>query len=358
MTRMRVSPAMVVAIVALIVSLTGGALAAVRITTHDLANGAVTNSKLAPNSVWHANIGTRSVRTNNLANDAVKSRSLAIGAVTNRRLARNSVWHANIGVGSVQANNLSRQLASEINASAGLRGPAGPPGANGTNGANGANPGVAVVNVPSVTSGEHGAGGADTGHAGDQGFYMIGVDAHGPARLAGGQLVLHGVGVDPNTPQGGIGIAKAFPNVPLGTLDALSYMWHVNTLHGHQAPTIHITVTGLTNDSRFASGFANVTYSPSVNHVTVGASEQFQSDGFAAGARWFSTTAPDINAPGGHNNPRPLSFFVGRNPDAVIGQISLNNGGSSGTTGSFEAGADDLILGFKGSPFRRYDFDA
>jgi hypothetical protein len=345
---MRVSPAMVVAIVALIVSLTGGAFAAVRITTHDLANGAVTNSKLARNSVWHANIGTRSARANNLANDAV----------TNRSLARNSVWHANIGVGSVQANNLSRQLASEIAGSTGPRGPAGAPGANGTNGANGANPGVAVVNVPTVTSGEHGAGGADTGQAGDQGFYLIGVDANGPARLAGGQLVLHGVGVDPNTPQGGIGIAKGFPNVTLGTLDALSYTWHVNTLHGHQAPTIHITVTGLTKDSRFASGFANLTYTPSVNHVTVGESEQFQSDGFAAGARWFSTTAPDINAPGGHNNPRPLSFFVGRNPHAVIGQISLNNGGSSGATGSFEAGADDLILGFKGSRFRRYDFDA
>jgi hypothetical protein len=355
MTRLRVSPAMVVAIVALIVSLTGGAFAAVGITTRDIVNGAVTNSKLARNSVWHANIGTGSVRANNLANEAVTYRGLAIGAVTNRRLARNSVWHANIGTGSVQANNLSRQLTSEITQSAGPRGPAGPPGANGTNGAN---PGVAVVNVPTVTSGEHGAGGADTGQAGDQGFYLIGLDADGPARLAGGQLVLHGVGVDPNTPQGGIGIAKAFPNVPLGTLDALSYVWHVDTLHGNQAPTIHITVTGLTNDSRFASGFANLTYTPSVNHVRVGASEQFQSDGFATGARWFSTTAPDINAPGGINSPQPLSFFVGRNPHAVIGQISLNNGGTSGATGNFEAGADDLILGFKGSRFRRYDFDA
>ena len=351
MTRMRVSPAMVVAIIALIVSVTGGAVAAVRITTSDLANGAVTNPKLAPNSVWHANIGNRSARTNNLADDAV----------TNRTLARNSVWHANIGTGSVQANNLSAQLASEIKGSTGRQGPAGPPGANGANGAtgaDGANPGVPVVNVPTVTSGENGAGGPDTGQAGDQGFYLTGVNADGHASLAGGRLVLHGVGVDPNTPQGGIGIAKAFPNVPLGTLDALSYTWHVNTLHGDQAPTIHVTVTGLTNDSRFASGFANLTYTPSVNNVTVGASEQFQSDGFAAGARWFSTTAPDVNAPGGQNNPRPLSFFVGRNPDAVIGQISLNNGGSSGATGSFEAGADDLILGFKGSRFTRYDFDA
>ncbi len=41
----------------------------------------------------------------------------------------------------------------------------------------------------------------------------------------------------------------------------------------------------------------------------------------------------------------------------MISQISLNNGGSSGATGSFEAGADDLILGFTGSRFTRYDFD-
>ncbi len=344
MARLRPSPAMVVACIALIVSVTGAAYAAVRVTTRDIATGAVTNRTLARNSVWHANIGTRSVRTNNLANNAV----------TNRSMARNSVWHANIGRGSVQAINLSSGLRSQLKGSSGPQGPAGPPGANG---ANGANPGVPVVNVPPVTSGEHGAGGLNSGQAGDQGFYFSGVGADGPARLEGGQLVLHGVGVDPNVPQGGIGIAKAFSDVPLGTLDALSYTWHVNTPHGNHAPTIHVTVTGLTANSRFASGFANLVFTPSVNHVTVHPAQQYQSDGFATGARWFSTTNPDVNAPGGHNDPQPLSFFVGRNPDAVIGQICLNNGGSSGATGSFEAGADNLILGFTGSRFTRYDFD-
>jgi hypothetical protein len=344
MTRMRPSPAMVVAFVALIVSVTSGAYAAVRITTRDIANGAVTNRTLARNSVWHANIGRRSVRTINLANDAVN----------NRTLARNSVWHANIGTGSVQANNLSRQLATEIEGSVGLRGPAGPPGANG------ANPGVPVVNVPPVTPGEDGAGGPNSGQAGDQGFYFSGLDANGSARLAGGQLVLHGVGLSnaPTPPQGAIGIAKAFSSVPLGKLDALSYIWHVNTPFGTHAPTIHITVTGLTADSRFASGFANLIFTPNRNHVTVHPSQQYQSDGFATGARWFSSAAPDPSAPGSTAHPQPLSFFVRRNPHAVISQICLNNGGSSGATGSFAAGADDLILGFTGSPFTRYDFDA
>ncbi len=345
MTRMGPSPAMVVAFVALIVSVTSGAYAAVRITTRDIANGAVTNRTLARNSVWHANIGKRSVRTINLANDAVN----------NRTLARNSVWHANIGTGSVQANNLSRQLATEIKGSVGLQGPAGPPGANG------ANPGVPVVNVPPVAPGEIGAGGLpNTGQPGDQGFYFTGLDANGSARLEGGQLVLHGAGlsVAPTPPQGAIGIAKAFSNVSLGKLDALSYVWHVDTPHGTHAPTIHITVTGLTEDSRFDSGFANLVYTPHTNGVTVHRSQQYQSDGFASGARWFSSTAPVAGAPGSTAHPEPLSFFVGRNPHAVISQISLNNGGSSGATGSFAAGADDLILGFAGSRFTRYDFDA
>lgn len=41
-------------------------------------------------------------------------------------------------------------------------------------------------------------------------------------------------------------------------IDALTYQWHVNKVNGvsEQAPTIRITVTGLTSDSKFGSGFA------------------------------------------------------------------------------------------------------
>jgi hypothetical protein len=47
---------------------------------------------------------------------------------------------------------------------------------------------------------------------------------------------------------------------------------------------------------------------------------------------------------------------VSNNPNAVITQISLDNGGTSGGTGSFDAGADDLLLGFDHTN-TRYDFD-
>ena len=93
--RMKPSPAMAVALVALFVALGGGAYAATNLPansvgTAQLSNGAVTNAKLATNSVWHANIGSRSVR--------------------NVNLNTNSVWHAQIGTGSVQSNNVSKQL--------------------------------------------------------------------------------------------------------------------------------------------------------------------------------------------------------------------------------------------------------
>ena len=59
---------------------------------------------------------------------------------------------------------------------------------------------------------------------------------------------------DEDSPHGGI--AKAFNNVGLGSLHALSYDYSVNELKGNQAPGIHITVTGLTNNSKVSSGFA------------------------------------------------------------------------------------------------------
>jgi hypothetical protein len=46
---------------------------------------------------------------------------------------------------------------------------------------------------------------------------------------------------------------------------------------------------------------------------------------------------------------------VNNNPNAVITQISLDNGGTSGGSGSFDAGADDLLVGFNGTN-TRYDF--
>lgn len=89
MRRLRPSPAMIVAVIALVASVTSGAYAAVNI-----ANGSITNRMLADNSVWHRNIGSGSVRNFNMAG--------------------NSVWHAQIGTGSVRLINIQPATVDQL----------------------------------------------------------------------------------------------------------------------------------------------------------------------------------------------------------------------------------------------------
>jgi hypothetical protein len=63
----RPSPAMVVAVVAVFLAFGGGAYAAVRVTTSDIANGAVTHAKLADESVMNNNLGQGVVHAANLS---------------------------------------------------------------------------------------------------------------------------------------------------------------------------------------------------------------------------------------------------------------------------------------------------
>jgi hypothetical protein len=227
-------------------------------------------------------------------------------------------------------------------------------GAPGSNGHDGANPGVLVNDAPNMGSNPS----PPTSGTGDHGFYITGGDSDCGAAIARGGLELTGVGVDPATVQGGCGAAKAFDNVDLSTLNALAYDYSVNVLKGNQAPGVHVTVMGLTHDSKFTtSGFANLNFVPALNGVTaVGAQQAYHADGFVPGAKWYSTTETNISDPGGQDNPQSLSYFVTNNPNAKIIQISLDNGGSSGASGDFAALADNLVIGFSGSPFARYDF--
>jgi hypothetical protein len=114
----RPTGATVIAVVALFISVGGGAYAA--------AAGLVSHNQLAPNSVWHNNIGKGSVKPNNLSN----------GSVGHSKLQSNSVWHNNIGQGSVQGNNLSTDIQNELakhgaTGATGATGPQGPPGPQG-----------------------------------------------------------------------------------------------------------------------------------------------------------------------------------------------------------------------------------
>ena len=286
------SPAIVVARVALFVAMSGSAVAATTLLVHtgNIANGAVTGSKIAN------------------------------GAVGMNKLART------LRVALARSGE-PRGTVSGAQGPAGSQGPQGAPGQNGQDGRDGRdglNPTVPVVDVPTISHSSGQNPNPDSGDPGDGGWYFSGDGTGGSAALTNGELELDGPGIDSNTWQGGIGIAKAFNNVPLSDLDALAHQWHGNQVNtSPQAPTIHITVMGLTNDSHFAN--------------------------------WYSTTEPNISGPGGQNDPETLAAFVFNNPNAVITQISLDSGGTTGGTGSFDAGADDLLLGF-GHTNTRYDF--
>lgn len=324
---MKPSGAMVVAVVALIAGLTGGASAA----------GLMNGHTILPGTVGH------------------------------KQLANGAVRHDNLGDGSVHANNLTRGLLNRLTprpGSSGARGPQGTAGpAGGTGPAGGAgpqgpkgDPGVAgapgkdgnttpIENVPAIFDSSGNNPNPDSGDPGDGGWYLSG---NGGAYLTNGEVELTTQGIDANTWQKGIGIAKAYDNVPLWELDQLSYRWHVNRPNGNQAPTIDLTVSGLTHNSNSVSGFANLVYSPATNGVTVIPGVLYQADAITRDpslGEWYSTTNPDINGAGGQNNPEPFSKFYADNPNAVITQISLDNGGSSGASGPFDAGGDDLIIG-------------
>jgi hypothetical protein len=262
------------------------------------------------------------------------------GLIHTDQIAPGAIHTSNINDGAVTLNKLSPWAQSHLTKTGakGAPGTNGKDGNDGKDGTNGLNPATAVnANA-------------------DSGFSLSGTGDGGSSSITGGELLLTGSGVDSSTPQGGIGIAKAYPNVALANLDDLSYDWHLNVPNATQAPSIHVTVTGLTNNSHFGSGFANLTYSPGINNGGVPATPGVDVTSDASAGNWYSTTMAGNTGKGSISDPQPLSYFVDNNPNAVIGQISLDNGGSSNGSGTFSAGADNLVIGFAGDQFTRYDF--
>lgn len=333
----RPSPAMAISIVALIFAMGGSAVAATKLLVHtrNIANGAVTNKKIHNGAV------------------SVKKLDKAL---------RSELANAGSARGIVTGSQGPQGQKGDM----GPQGQAGKDGSNGKDGTNGLNPALPVDNVPAATAGGTQSalpGNVDIGQPGDQGFYFTGVNstAKGSAQIVNGQLELTGNGGDANPWVGAIGIAKAFKNVTLSDLSGLSYQWHVDVGHSYAAPTIHITLTGATQDSKFKSGFTNLVYAPGLNSIINPAQGVlYQSDTSADGALWYSSDEPNGNSAtnqGSQDDPQPLSFFEGRDGNASILQISLDNGGSTNTTGGqpFVAGADDLLIGIDGTN-TRYDF--
>ena len=285
----------------------------------------------------------------------------ASALITSANIKNGTIRGRDIHKNTISASRLTPGVRKQLSR-VGKQGPAGKNGVNGSNSSNSSNgaPGASGAPGRDGAPGQNGKDGANGLNPatpvlkdGDAGFKLSGTPA---ATFQGGALHLHG-GFDSSTPQGAPGLAHAYDNVPLSSLTTLGYAFSKNLSGGSDQPTIHVSVTGATGtDSKFPNGFTNLVYNPVYNGM--GTTRDATVDTIAAGNRWYSTGADATGAAtGGQSAPITIQQFQQRNPDAVVVQIAIDNGGSSSGTTSADAtdfSVDDLTIGF-GSGFTRYD---
>ena len=126
----------------------------------------------------------------------------------------------------------------------------------------------------------------------------------------------------------------------------------------NDAPSIHITVTGAHRTDSTTSTFTNLVYSPVYNTGGNLAGVPYSVD--ATKGLWYSTRPITGQTDGQSAGAQvTLQSIANANPNAVIAQISIDNGGTSGAhttpTDAFEARVDNAVVGFDGG-FTRYDF--
>lgn len=114
--RLRPSPALIVALLALFVSIGGVGYAASKIGTNDIKNQAVTKPKIAKKAVTTGRIADQAVTERTLRDQAVTTNKIADLAVTNGKLADLAVTNGKLDIDSVSAANIqdSAVRASEL----------------------------------------------------------------------------------------------------------------------------------------------------------------------------------------------------------------------------------------------------
>jgi hypothetical protein len=103
---LRPTPAMFVALIALVMAMSGAAVALPgknSVDSTDLAKGSVTTRAIEKGAVGSKQIDGKSIKGNRLKDGAVKADQLADGAVTDAKLADNAVIAAKIADGAVTA---------------------------------------------------------------------------------------------------------------------------------------------------------------------------------------------------------------------------------------------------------------
>lgn len=115
--RLRPSPAMVVALLALVVAVGGTAVAATKIGTNQIKNNAVTKKKikkgavstnrLAAKAVTNGKLGPQAVKSGKLADEAVITSKIAGGAVDNSKLSDSAVDGSKVESESLDDSKIS-----------------------------------------------------------------------------------------------------------------------------------------------------------------------------------------------------------------------------------------------------------
>jgi hypothetical protein len=272
--------------------------------------------------------------------------------ITSGKIKDGTIRGRDIHKGTITSDRLSNGVRRELR-EAGTPGPKGDKGDPGTNGTS--------LQGSAPQKGDKGDKGQDglnpatlVAKDGDAGWRFVGGGGTSPypqASFSGGELRLQG-GFDGTTPSGAIGIAHAYDNAPLSSLKTLSYDFRIlkRPDGSVSAPAIHITVLKAATGT--ASGFTNFVFEP-YQQGTFGTFQRYSVDTLVG--QWWATR-PTAGIDQGH--PASWTDVINKNPDATISAISVDNGGSSGNTtpaDQFAAGADDVIVGF-GSDFTRYDF--
>jgi hypothetical protein len=107
-------PATLISLIALFVALGGVGYAAATIGTKQIKNRAVTNKKLAPNSVSTSKIRPGAVRNGDLANNSVSSAKIQPGSIVSADLGAGSILNGNLANGAVTGAKIANETIGTV----------------------------------------------------------------------------------------------------------------------------------------------------------------------------------------------------------------------------------------------------
>jgi hypothetical protein len=96
-------------------SIEGSEITDATIASADLANGAVTSSKIAANAVTSAHIADGTIASADVAADTLTAANIATGAVTTDEILDGTITGADIAAGSIDSGELASPLSGQVN---------------------------------------------------------------------------------------------------------------------------------------------------------------------------------------------------------------------------------------------------